>query len=150
MIYLFDTNILVHYIRGSHVMDTVEQQYDPLGPDNESWLSAVSLGEIRAIAMKNKWGEKRTSRLDAFLSRFLISDINIQEIILRYAAIDTFSQGLHSALPSSFTARNMGKNDLWIAATTSVLGATLLTTDTDFDHLENVFLKLTKIQQLRA
>lgn len=127
-------------------METVEQQYDPLGPNNESWLSAVSLGEIRAIAMKNKWGEKRTTRLDAFLSRFLISDVNIQELILRYAAIDAFSQGLHPILPASFSARNMGKNDLWIAATASLLGATLLTTDADFDHLENVFLKLTKIQ----
>ena len=112
MIFLFDTNLVVHYIRGSHFMDTVEQQYNPLGPSNKSWLSAVSLGEIRAIAMKNKWGEKRATRLDAFLRRFLVSDINIQEIILRYAAIDTFSQGLHPDLPSAFTARNMGKNDL--------------------------------------
>ena len=29
----------------------------------------------------------------------------------------------------------MGKNDLWIAAVTKVTGATLLTCDTDFDHL---------------
>lgn len=29
----------------------------------------------------------------------------------------------------------MGKNDVWIAATTKVAGATLLTTDNDFDHL---------------
>lgn len=29
----------------------------------------------------------------------------------------------------------MGKNDLWIAATAYVTGATLLTTDADFDHL---------------
>lgn len=34
----------------------------------------------------------------------------------------------------------MGKNDLWIAATASVTGATLLTTDGDFDHLESAFL----------
>ena len=29
----------------------------------------------------------------------------------------------------------MGKNDLWIAATAKATGATLLTTDKDFDHL---------------
>ena len=36
----------------------------------------------------------------------------------------------------------MGKNDLWIAATASVLDLTLLTTDKDFDHLKDVFLDL--------
>ena len=36
----------------------------------------------------------------------------------------------------------MGKNDIWIAATTSVLNATLLTTDNDFNHLQNEFIEL--------
>ena len=35
----------------------------------------------------------------------------------------------------------MGKNDLWIAATAQVSGATLLTTDMDFDHLDGVLLE---------
>jgi len=39
------------------------------------------------------------------------------------------------------TARNMGKNDLWIAATTHVLNATLVTTDKDFDHLDKIYIK---------
>ncbi len=36
----------------------------------------------------------------------------------------------------------MGKNDLWIAATASVTGVTLMTTDGDFDHLHPVHLTL--------
>ncbi len=43
------------------------------------------------------------------------------------------------------SARNMGKNDLWIAATAHVLGAKLLTTDADFNHLNEVFLDLMKV-----
>ena len=39
----------------------------------------------------------------------------------------------------------MGKNDVWIAATASVLDATLLTTDNDFDHLNKEFLTVAKI-----
>ncbi len=35
----------------------------------------------------------------------------------------------------------MGKNDVWIAATASVVEAVLLTTDADFDHLDPRFLK---------
>lgn len=41
----------------------------------------------------------------------------------------------------------MGKNDLWIAATTSVLKAKLLTTDNDFDHLDGVFFEVAFIDQ---
>jgi predicted nucleic acid-binding protein len=41
----------------------------------------------------------------------------------------------------------MGKNDLWIAATSSVLNATLLTTDGDFDHLNGAYLTVIKIDQ---
>lgn len=40
------------------------------------------------------------------------------------------------------SARNMGKNDLWIAASAIVLKATLLTTDKDFDHLSPSFINI--------
>ena len=36
----------------------------------------------------------------------------------------------------------MGKNDLFIAATSSVYNLTLLTTDKDFTHLTEEFLEL--------
>ncbi len=41
----------------------------------------------------------------------------------------------------------MGKNDLWIAATASVLNAKLLTTDHDFDHLDSIFLTVVYVDQ---
>ena len=34
----------------------------------------------------------------------------------------------------------MGENDVWIAATARRLGATLLTTDRDFDHLHGTWI----------
>ena len=36
----------------------------------------------------------------------------------------------------------MGKNDLWIAATSSVYDLVLVTTDKDFDHLDKEYLQL--------
>jgi tRNA(fMet)-specific endonuclease VapC len=39
----------------------------------------------------------------------------------------------------------MGKNDLWIATTASLLNLMLITTDDDFDHLNNHFLQIRKI-----
>jgi predicted nucleic acid-binding protein len=41
----------------------------------------------------------------------------------------------------------MGKNDLWIAATASLLNLQLVTTDKDFDHLETSFLSLRRVPQ---
>jgi tRNA(fMet)-specific endonuclease VapC len=75
----------------------------------------------------------------------LVIDLNFRDIIDRYAEIDAFSQGRLDGRKSNFTARNMGKNDLWIAATASVLDATLLTTDNDFNHLHDEFLSVAKI-----
>ena len=71
-----------------------------------------------------------------------IVDISHDQIVQRYAEIDAFSLGKDKArlLRSGQTARVMGKNDLWIAATASVLNAALLAIDHDFDHLSRVFL----------
>ena len=41
----------------------------------------------------------------------------------------------------------MGKNDLWIAGFASVLNATLLAIDHDFDHLSGTFLNVIYIDQ---
>lgn len=40
------------------------------------------------------------------------------------------------------TPRNMGKNDLWIAAAAALLGLKLITTDQDFNHLHRVFIEV--------
>ncbi len=41
----------------------------------------------------------------------------------------------------------MGDNDIWVAATASVLNANLLTTDHDFDHLNGIFVNVFYIDQ---
>ncbi len=47
-------------------------------------------------------------------------------------------------LPVGMTARNMGKNDLWIAATAWYLDLLLHTADNDFDHLPALGLVVVK------
>jgi tRNA(fMet)-specific endonuclease VapC len=80
--------------------------------------------------------------LDALLQKFLIADIHVAQIVEAYAEIDAFSQGKLLSKPLGMSARSMGKNDLWIAATASVLGVPLLTTDKDFTHLDGQYLDL--------
>jgi len=54
---------------------------------------------------------------------------NHPSVIDAYVEVDLVSQNHPDG------ARNMGKNDLWIAACARAAGATLLTADNDFTHL---------------
>jgi tRNA(fMet)-specific endonuclease VapC len=42
--------------------------------------------------------------------------------------------------PEGYSSKNVGKNDLWIAATAHVTKSKLVTTDDDFDHSNGVFI----------
>jgi predicted nucleic acid-binding protein len=145
MIYLFDSNIVLHYVRQSAVMTQIEQDFNPFGVGNEAWMCIVSKGELRSIAIQNQWGIPRRQSLEELMSDFYPADIFSEETIDCYAEIDAFSQNKLPGKPLGLTARNMGKNDLWIAAATHILEAKLLTTDSDFDHLSGVYLDLIKI-----
>jgi tRNA(fMet)-specific endonuclease VapC len=140
--YLVDTNILLLYIRNDSRIVQIDLNFNPLGSSKTSIISVVTEGELRSIAFQRDWGINKTLFLESTLKKFLIADIHVQEIINRYAEIDAFSQGKLKNKPLEMSARSMGKNDLWIAATASVLEATLLTTDNDFGHLSGTFLDL--------
>ena len=146
MIYLFDSNIILHYVRRSALMMRIEQDFDPFGPGNESWLCVVSKGELRSIAVQNQWGASRRLRLEELMNDFYPADIFSEEIVDYYAEIDAFSQNKLPGVPLGMTSRNMGKNDLWIAAVAHALQAKLITTDADFDHLAGVYFDLLKIK----
>ena len=112
MLYFFDTNIVLHYLRESSIAQTIENQLHPFDGENVAVISVVTLGELYAIAYRNKWGEKRIKNLEKFILSFVIADINVEQIIQNYAYIDTYSQGKIDDEPTGVTARNMGKNDL--------------------------------------
>jgi tRNA(fMet)-specific endonuclease VapC len=69
-------------------------------------------------------------------------DIN-ENMANTYAEIEAYSQRRNPSIADYpfATPRNMGKNDLWIAATASLLGLKLVTTDADFSHLHQVFIE---------
>jgi len=146
MDYLLDTNIILHYVRASKFSEQIDEKYNPLGRENSAIISIVSVGEIKSLAIQNKWGSRKLNQLEQLLNQFIIADINVEMIVERYAEIDAFSQGKLPNKSVKFSARNMGKNDIWIAATASTLNIVLLTTDNDFTHLNNEFLSLEKIQ----
>ncbi len=144
MNYILDTNVILTYIRQSKYSLLIDEKYAPLSAENTPIISVVSVGELYAIALKNKWGITKIDLLKRFINMFIIADINVSSILQTYAKIDAFSQG-KLVRDNKFTARNMGKNDLWIAATAATLNAVLLTTDKDFDHLQETFIRLSRV-----
>lgn len=147
--FILDTGMLVGYVRAAGFAEYAEKKYAASQPPNVPIISIVNKGEIYSLAIQFNWGEPKRQELDALLRRIPSVDINHERIIHRYAEIDAYSQGKlpGKPLPAGMSSRNMGKNDLWVAATGSVLNATLLTTDHHFDHLNGVFLNVVYIDQ---
>jgi len=150
MNFLLDTNIIVFMLRSPDGIAQLERDYPLFLPENNAVISVITLGEIQSLAIRNKWGTKKLNTLDQILQKLIIADINFQPLIDRYAEIDNFSQGTLPGKPLGMSPRNMGKNDLWIAATASVSEAVLLTSDNDFDHLNEHFLTLRKVTWKRT
>lgn len=148
MDYVLDTNILVHFVRSNEHILHLDKQFSLFAEGNAAFVSIVSVGEIRSLAYQFGWGESKMSRMNHFLHALQPYPIESEEIAAAYAELDAFSQCYHPkfAPPSGMTARNMGKNDLWIAATTMLFGATLLTTDSDFAHFSPQFFRVEKVE----
>jgi tRNA(fMet)-specific endonuclease VapC len=134
MIALLDTNIILQnqIRRGIKVP-----------PD--SFLSIITVGELESLALQLNWGYQKQTALNLLLSSVPLIDID-STVAKHYGFVDAYSQGklLTNPLPSGMSARNMGMNDLWIAATALYYDIELHSTDSDFDHLVNIGLKLRK------
>jgi len=147
--FVLDTGMVLGYIRAAGFAEYAEKHFSVSTPPNIAIVSVVTIGEIYSLSVQFGWGSEKQKKLKEVLSKIPVVNINHPEILERYAKIDAFSQGKNPSkrLPGGTTSRNMGKNDVWIAATCSVLKGILLTTDHDYDHLNGVFLKLEYIDQ---
>jgi len=147
--FVLDTGVILGYIRAAGYAGYIEKKYAPFTPPNIPLISVVSKGEIYSLAKQFGWGGGKLKTLEELLRKLPTVDIGHEQIIQRYSEIDAFSLGKDKArpLPGGQTARVMGKNDLWIGATASVLNAALLVIDHDFDHLSSVFMNVIYIDQ---
>ena len=146
MTYVWDTNIIIHSLRNSQFLENLDNEYNFFNPLNTLYISAVTIGEVHSFSLRNRWGNKRLATMAYILN--LVKPIPITDnpaLIQMYAEIDVYSQSQHPTLKLPTTARKMGKNDLWIAATTAIHNATLISTDADFEHLKDLFFYYEKI-----
>jgi tRNA(fMet)-specific endonuclease VapC len=145
--YIMDTGILLGYLRGAPYAESLESEFHL--SQSLFVVSIVSIGELYAIALRQCWSKDRMDRLADIISAIPPIDISNPNIVEKYGEIAVYSQGRHPTkkLPKGTSSRQMSNNDTWIAATGTVLKATLLTTDGDFDHLDGVFLDVVHIDQ---
>lgn len=59
MTYLLDTNIILAYLKKSALAVVIGDQYGLLKNDTKPFISAVTVGELWSICLRNNWGEKR-------------------------------------------------------------------------------------------
>jgi tRNA(fMet)-specific endonuclease VapC len=128
-LYLLDTNILLHLIRGKATGATIDATYQLQKHTYTPLICIVTHGEIWTLARENGWGPAKRHALEVMLNNLVTVDIHSDAVIEAYVEIEYVSRRVPGG------AMVMGKNDLWIAAVAKVTGATLLTCDTDFDHL---------------
>lgn len=139
MDFLLDTNIVVIYGRDNEIAKHIEQKHGIFNGENRLAVSIVTVGEVNALAKKLNLGPSRTSRMQSIIDGMTVSGIHYTELIEAYGDIDRFSSGKIKVevTKGKFSSRNMGKNDIWIAATAKAFDLTLVTTDKDFMHLHN-------------
>ncbi len=145
--YVLDTGVLLGYVRGAAYAAYVDKKFAPAKAPNVATVSVTSIGELYSFALRRKWGESKQAALAELLRSIPSTPIRQQAIIRKFAEIDAFNYRQHPTLPSPASGHTMGDNDIWVAATASVLNAILLTTDHDFDHLDGVFCQVVYIDQ---
>ena len=146
MTYVWDTNIFIKSLRNPDFLLMINNQFDCFNPSNAFLISAVTVGELYAFALRSRWGSKRITEMSQMIK--LAQPIPVtddMDMVQMYADIDIYSQSKHPTLKLPTSARKMGKNDLWVATTAALNNGILLSTDGDFDHLNGVFLSFNKI-----
>ena len=126
VLYLLDTNVLLAWIRWGILQMYLQATYqlDTVRPT--PIISIVSEAELRVLAIQNGWGPQKMRMVEMLVNYLAPVPIPHKSLVASYVEIDDYSRR---------QGHKMGKNDLWIAATAQVEGATILTTDQDFTHL---------------
>jgi len=140
--YLLDTGLLLGFTRRAPWAIKARERLDLGDTETMVFTSVICQGEILALAEKNGWGANKRGRLEQLLDQIPRLDISRKEIISAYALINAWTHGNSSMSPPIASpprpAVPMTQNDMWIAATAYASGATLVSTDKDFTHLNEI------------
>ncbi|MDX2046138.1 MAG: PIN domain-containing protein [Chitinophagaceae bacterium] len=140
---ILDTNTWLHILTGNSITHVTINGFPVFSEQVMILLPAAIKAELLSLVLQRNWSHKRVNETRKKIDACFLIHTN-DEIVEKYAEIDAYSQGKLHGKPLGMSARNMGKNDLWIAATAAVANAVLISKDGDFDHLNVVYLELIK------
>lgn len=147
---VIDTCVIIHIVRDSPIGRNCLLQLAAIDPNPNIIISIVTKAELESFSRQNGWGGNKLAKLNTFLQIATVIDIKSadKKLIEGYALIDGYSKRNlpdQSGNMLSGSAKKMGKNDLWIAATAFAIGVSLMTTDGDFDHLDGKLINVIKV-----
>lgn len=123
-------------IRGNALGSQIDAAYGLRASLQRHVVSIASQAEVCVLADRNEWGAAKRDALRMMFEQLVIIAIDGQTLIDAYVQIAAADKNWPEG------PRNLGKNDLWIAATALHTGLPLLTTDKDFQFLDNNSLKV--------
>lgn len=129
---LLDTNVLIALVRENALGRRIDSAVGVRSRAERPLISIVTVGESLGLARQFDWAPEKTARLRELLTALVVVDVSRSGVTDRYAEITDHARR---------AGRTLAENDRWIAATASVSGAWLVTTDKDFDPLDPVFLR---------
>lgn len=148
---VLDTNVFVHLIRGDSKGKKIKD-FLTAKSKTELYISIVTRAELKVLVKVLGWGNTKIQLLNEAIKNVITIPIlnSDKALIDAYVNIDLYSRRKQGninddILPGS--AIEMAKNDLWIAATTYRIGATLVTADKDFNHLDGIFFDVVLFEE---
>lgn len=124
---VIDTNVVIYFITRS----PLAERFEPYLIGKTGVVSFQTVGELRLIAKRRGWGERKVAELEERLRRLVVVP-STDQITERWAEL-MYKQTVAGSriLPA----------DAWIAATALVYGCPLLTNDRkDFERITGLEL----------
>ena len=145
---VIDTCVFTHVVRETATGKKCLEELEKYDEAANVIVSVVTKAELASFIAQNNWGKSKIDK--KILEEITYIDIsNADQLLIdSYTEIDAFSKRKIKDKSGNLlngSARKMGKNDLWIAATAYALDIPLMTTDGDFDHLNETFLNVIKL-----
>ncbi len=82
--------------------------------------------------------------VEKLIDDLVVVEIRFKDLISMYVDIETYSNKSNQKKSKIGSAVKMSKNDIWIAATTKITNSKLITSDSDFDHLDGEYFVVIK------
>jgi tRNA(fMet)-specific endonuclease VapC len=132
--FVLDTGVLLAMLKKHEVFETISNENNLDGEDVVFLLPLAVKTELICLGKKRSWGNAKMQDIDELIKDFIPIYPNDQLIPI-YVQTELYSVGKDPKNSHGNSSITMGKNDLWICASSVITNSSFITLDGDFDHL---------------